>query len=70
MTIIILFLKVLGLAILFVALFHHSPLAGHNEAVCAASEGPDSATDSFLEKAKEGMAGPSNRAASPTRPQS
>jgi len=66
----ILLLKVLGLAILFVALFHHSPLAGHNEAACAASEGPDSATDSFLEKAKEGMAGPSHRAAPPTRPQS
>ena len=54
----ILRLKVLGLAILFLALFHHSPFNGHVEGASAASEDPDYTIGRrFLDKAKEGMTG-------------
>ena len=54
---VILRLKVLALAILFFALFHHSPLAGYGEVVSATSQGPDSALDTLMEKGKEGKQG-------------
>lgn len=54
----ILRLKALGLAICFLALFHHSPFNGHVEGASAASEGPDYTTGNrFLDKAKEGKRG-------------
>jgi len=54
----ILRLKALGLAIFFLALFHHSPFNGHVESASAASEGPDSTIGNrFLDKAKEGKRG-------------
>jgi phosphate-selective porin OprO/OprP len=56
--IMVLLSKILGLAILFVALFHYSVLAGHVEAASAASEGSDSTIETFLEKAKEGVTAP------------
>ena len=54
----ILHLKVLGLAILFLALCHHSPVDSHVEVASAASEDPDYTLGRrFLDKAKEGMTG-------------
>jgi len=50
--------KILGLAILFVALSHHSQVVGDVKATHVVPEAAESIIDTFEKKAKEGVTGP------------